>query len=36
MYIEEIYNYDRKKAMDALFTFAAVDDNHKPVPLNCG
>lgn len=35
LYIEDMYSHNRQKAMDALFTFAAVDDNHNPVPLNC-
>ncbi|MFH1121797.1 MAG: hotdog domain-containing protein [Bacteroidota bacterium] len=35
MFLEDMYSNNRQKAMDALFTFAAVDDNHKPVPLHC-
>jgi acyl-CoA hydrolase len=34
LYVEDMYNNNRQKAMDAMFTFAAVDDNHKPVLLN--
>lgn len=34
LYIEDMYSNNRQKAMEALFIFAAVDHNHKPVPLN--
>lgn len=34
LYIEDMYSNYRQKAMDALFTFAAVDINHKPVSLD--
>ncbi len=34
MYVEDMHSNSRQKAMNALFTFVAVDDNHKPVPLN--
>ncbi len=35
IYVEDMHSNNRQKAMDALFTFAAVDDNHKPVSLHC-
>jgi acyl-CoA hydrolase len=33
VYIEDMYSPIREKAAEALFTFAAVNDHNKPVPL---
>lgn len=33
LYAEETHTSEKQMAMKALFTFAAVDINHKPVPL---
>ncbi len=33
LFVEEMYTGNRKKALDALFSFAAVDEDHKPIPL---
>jgi acyl-CoA hydrolase len=34
IYIEEMYSENRQKAVDALFTFAAINDENKPIPIN--
>ncbi len=34
IYQEDMYSDSRKKAIEALFTFAAVDENNKPVRLH--
>lgn len=36
IYIEDIYSKNRQKAITALFTFAAIDNENKPIPLNIG
>jgi len=33
IYSEEMYSGERKKAIETMFTFAAIDKNNKPVPL---
>jgi len=33
VYVEEMHTDNRQKAINALFTFAAIDDNHKPIQL---
>ena len=33
IYVEEMYTDHRQKAVDALFIFAAVDNNHKPIRI---
>ncbi len=33
IHVEEMYTDHRQKAVDALFTFAAVDNNHKPIRI---
>lgn len=33
IFVEEMYSENRQKAVEALFTFAAVDDQHKPIPI---
>lgn len=33
IYIEEMYNDVRKKAIEGTLTFVAVDDNKKPIPV---
>ncbi len=33
VYVEEMYAENRQKAIDALFTLAAIDNNHKPIRL---
>ena len=33
IFVEEIYETNRYKAIDALFVFACIDDNHKPVRI---
>ncbi len=34
IYIEDMYSNYRQKAVDALFTFAAIDNENKPIPFN--
>lgn len=34
VYIEDMYTDNRQKAVDALFTFAAINDENKPIPIN--
>lgn len=34
IYIEEMYSEKRQKVVNALFTFAAIDNSNKPIPLN--
>ena len=34
IYIEDMYTDNRQKAVDALFTFAAINDENKPIPIN--
>ncbi|MGB9755376.1 MAG: acyl-CoA thioesterase [Desulfurella sp.] len=34
IYIEDMYADNRQKAVDALFTFAAINDENKPIPIN--
>ncbi len=34
IYIEDMYSDNRQKAVDALFTFAAINDENKPIPIN--
>ncbi len=34
IYVEEMFSEGRVKAVNAIFTFAAIDDNHKPIKLN--
>ena len=31
IYVEEMYSEKKIKAVDAIFTFAAIDQNHKPI-----
>ncbi len=31
IYVEEMYSEKKLKAVDAIFTFAAIDQNHKPI-----
>jgi acyl-CoA hydrolase len=33
IFIEEMYAESRQKAVEALFTFASVDEKNKPVPI---
>jgi len=33
IYIEDMYSDQRIKAVDALFTFAAIDKENKPIPI---
>lgn len=33
MFVEEMYSENRQKAVESLFTFAAIDDEHKPIPI---
>ncbi len=33
IYIEDMYTENRQKAVNALFTFAAIDDSNKPIPI---
>jgi len=33
IYIEDMYSENRQKAVDALFTFAAIDNENKPIPI---
>lgn len=33
IYVEEMYSQHREKAIDGLFTFVAIDENKKPVPI---
>lgn len=34
IYIEDMFNDYRKKAVAALFTFAAINNSNKPIPIN--
>lgn len=34
IYTEEMYSEKRQKVVNALFTFAAIDNSNKPIPLN--
>ena len=34
IYIEDMYTDNRQKTVDALFTFAAINDENKPIPIN--
>ncbi len=34
IYVEEMFSEGRVKAVNAIFTFAAIDENHKPIKLN--
>ena len=34
IYIEDMYTDNRQKVVDALFTFAAINDENKPIPIN--
>ncbi len=33
IYIEDMYSDNRKKAVNAIFTFAAIDNENKPIPI---
>lgn len=33
LFVEEMYTEKKQKALEAIFTFAAVDLDHKPIPL---
>lgn len=33
LFAEEMYTEKKEKALEAIFTFAAVDKDHKPIPL---
>ena len=33
IFVEEMFSESRVKAVNAIFTFAAIDDNHKPIRL---
>jgi acyl-CoA hydrolase len=33
IYVEEMFSEKRFKAVEAIFTFAAIDNNHKPIKL---
>ena len=33
IFVEEMFTEGRIKAVNAIFTFAAIDDNHKPIRL---
>lgn len=33
IYIEDMYSDNRQKAVDAMFTFAAINNENKPVPI---
>ena len=33
IYVEEMFSDGRIKAVNAIFTFAAIDENHKPIRL---
>jgi acyl-CoA hydrolase len=33
IFVEEMYEENRQKAIEALFVFAAIDDNHKPIRI---
>lgn len=33
IFIEDMYSEDRQKAVNAIFTFAAINDNNKPIPI---
>jgi len=33
IYIEDMFSDNRQKAVDGLFTFAAIDEKSKPVPI---
>jgi acyl-CoA hydrolase len=33
IFVEEMYSESRQKAVEALFTFAAINNEHKPVPI---
>jgi len=34
IYTENVNNDNRQKAVDAIFTFAAIDDNHNPIRID--
>lgn len=34
IYIEDMYSDNKQKAVDALFTFATIDNANKPIPIN--
>jgi len=34
IYIEDTYSDNRQKAVDALFTFAAINDENKLIPIS--
>ncbi len=34
IYVEEMFSQERFKAVNAVFTFAAIDENHKPKRIN--
>ncbi|HLS70035.1 MAG TPA: acyl-CoA thioesterase [Chitinophagaceae bacterium] len=33
IYVEEMYSQHREKAIDGLFTFVAIDENKRPIPI---
>jgi len=33
VYVEEMFSEKKLKAVDAIFTFAAIDQNHKPIRI---
>jgi len=33
IYVEEMFSEKKLKAVDAIFTFAAIDQNHKPIKI---
>jgi acyl-CoA hydrolase len=33
IYVEEMFSEKKLKAVDAIFTFAAIDQNHKPIRI---
>lgn len=33
IYIEQMYHYEREKAISGTFTFVAIDENKRPVPV---
>jgi acyl-CoA hydrolase len=34
IFVEQMYRDERKKAIEGRFTFAAINDEHKPIKLN--
>jgi acyl-CoA hydrolase len=34
IYIEEMYSDNKEKAVNGLFTFAAIDNENKPIPID--